>query len=221
MRRAGQVWEIDANGIPDTENPISIGDDEVSSGGTGKIPGAVDFFHSAMFNNDGTVAEHGGRVLRERLPDDDDVQPAALEPGRRNAQDRQDVLLRHGTGNSSASSTSETCGPRPRRASTAPRTWACSHGHQARPARQRLVHGRGRRDRLHQPESLKEIAYYDPDRELGHLVRVPVHGPDVQEGARDPRLRVGRRHQQRPRAGHGGVPDDRREARQAEAWSTT
>jgi hypothetical protein len=51
----GQIWEIDANGIPDTENPMTIGDDEVSSGGTGNIPGAVDFFHSVMFNNDGTV----------------------------------------------------------------------------------------------------------------------------------------------------------------------
>ena len=51
----GQVWEIDANGIPDTANPVSIIDDAFSSGGTGKIPGAVDFFHSVMFNNDGTV----------------------------------------------------------------------------------------------------------------------------------------------------------------------
>jgi hypothetical protein len=51
----GQVWEIDENGIPDTANPIMIGDDEVSSGGTGDIPGAIDFFHSVMFNNDGTV----------------------------------------------------------------------------------------------------------------------------------------------------------------------
>jgi hypothetical protein len=51
----GQVWEIDENGIPDTANPVSIIDDAVSSGGTGNIPGAVDFFHSVMFNNDGTV----------------------------------------------------------------------------------------------------------------------------------------------------------------------
>jgi hypothetical protein len=52
----GQIWEIDPDtGIPDTQNPISIGDDEVSSGGTGQFPGAVDFFHSVMFNNDGTV----------------------------------------------------------------------------------------------------------------------------------------------------------------------
>jgi hypothetical protein len=51
----GQVWEIGPGGIPDTQNPITIGDDQVSSGGRGNIPGAVDFFHSVMFNNDGTV----------------------------------------------------------------------------------------------------------------------------------------------------------------------
>ena len=51
----GQVWNIRPNGLPDTANPISIGDDEVSSGGTGEFPGAVDFFHSVMFNNEGTV----------------------------------------------------------------------------------------------------------------------------------------------------------------------
>jgi hypothetical protein len=51
----GQVWEIDENGIPDTENPMAVMDDEVSSGGTGNIPGAVDFFHSVMFDNEGEV----------------------------------------------------------------------------------------------------------------------------------------------------------------------
>jgi hypothetical protein len=48
----GQVWEIDENGLPNTEDPMSIGDDEVSSGGTGQFPGAIDFFHSVMFDND-------------------------------------------------------------------------------------------------------------------------------------------------------------------------
>jgi hypothetical protein len=48
----GQVWEIDENGIPMTQNPMSIGDDEVTSGGRGQFPGAVDFFHSVMFDND-------------------------------------------------------------------------------------------------------------------------------------------------------------------------
>ena len=51
----GQVWEIDANGIPDTENPIAVMDDKVSSGGTGQFPGAIDFFHSVMFDNEGEV----------------------------------------------------------------------------------------------------------------------------------------------------------------------
>jgi hypothetical protein len=52
----GQVWDIDpATGLPDTENPMMVGDDEVSSGGSGNIPGAVDFFHSVMFDNDGEI----------------------------------------------------------------------------------------------------------------------------------------------------------------------
>ncbi len=50
------MWEIDpSTGIPNTEDPMMIGDDEVTSGGTGQFPGAVDFFHSVMFNNAGTV----------------------------------------------------------------------------------------------------------------------------------------------------------------------
>jgi hypothetical protein len=51
----GQVWNIDENGIPDTANPIFVSDDEFSSGGTGNIPGAIDFFHSATFSNDASV----------------------------------------------------------------------------------------------------------------------------------------------------------------------
>jgi hypothetical protein len=47
----GQIWSVDANGIPNTTNPMSIGDDKFSSGGTGQFPGAVDFFHSVMFDN--------------------------------------------------------------------------------------------------------------------------------------------------------------------------
>jgi hypothetical protein len=49
----GQVWRIRRNGIPDTRHPMSVGDDEVTSGGTGQFPGAVDFFHSVMFDNEG------------------------------------------------------------------------------------------------------------------------------------------------------------------------
>jgi hypothetical protein len=64
----GQVWEIDENGIPDTANPMLVGDDEVSSGGTGQIPGAVDFFHSVMFNNDGTVVNWVDESFGEGCP---------------------------------------------------------------------------------------------------------------------------------------------------------
>jgi hypothetical protein len=49
----GQVWRIRPNGIPATRDPMSIGDDAVTSGGTGQFPGAVDFFHSVMFDNAG------------------------------------------------------------------------------------------------------------------------------------------------------------------------
>jgi hypothetical protein len=52
----GQVWEVDPDtGIPDTLNPMAVGDDKLSSGGAGQFPGAVDFFHSVMFNNGMTV----------------------------------------------------------------------------------------------------------------------------------------------------------------------
>jgi hypothetical protein len=51
----GQLWTVDGNGMPDTANPIWVSDDEVSSGGTGDIPGAIDFFHSATFSKDGSV----------------------------------------------------------------------------------------------------------------------------------------------------------------------
>jgi hypothetical protein len=48
----GQVWEVDPRtGIPDTMDPMAVGDDDVSSGGSGQFPGAVDFFHSVMFDN--------------------------------------------------------------------------------------------------------------------------------------------------------------------------
>jgi hypothetical protein len=52
----GQVWRINRNGIPNTRNPISVGDDALTSGRQfgrrGVFPGAVDFFHSVMFDNE-------------------------------------------------------------------------------------------------------------------------------------------------------------------------
>lgn len=76
----GQVWMIDENGIPDTAHPVIVGDDEVSSGGTGNIPGAVDFFHSAMFNNDGTVVNWVDESVGDGCPPSTTWQPRPWNP---------------------------------------------------------------------------------------------------------------------------------------------
>jgi hypothetical protein len=48
--RSERVVQSPGDRIPDTSHPIQITDDEVSSGETGAIAGAVDFFASATFN---------------------------------------------------------------------------------------------------------------------------------------------------------------------------
>jgi hypothetical protein len=76
----GQVWEIGSNGIPDTLNPISIGDDEVSSGGTGQFPGAVDFFHSVMFDNEAEVVNWVDESFGSGCPPMTTYQPRQWNP---------------------------------------------------------------------------------------------------------------------------------------------
>jgi hypothetical protein len=76
----GQVWNILPNGLPDTANPISVGDDEVSSGGTGQFPGAVDFFHSVMFNNEGTVVNWVDESFGEGCPTMTNYAPRPWNP---------------------------------------------------------------------------------------------------------------------------------------------
>lgn len=76
----GQVWRIGENGIPDTANPVSISDDEVTSGGTGDIPGAIDFFHSAMFNNDVTVVNWIDESFGDGCPPSTTYEPRPWNP---------------------------------------------------------------------------------------------------------------------------------------------
>jgi hypothetical protein len=76
----GQVWEIGANGIPDTANPIGVMDDKVSSGGTGTIPGAVDFFHSVMFDNEGEVVNLVDESFGSGCPTMTNWQPRPWNP---------------------------------------------------------------------------------------------------------------------------------------------
>jgi len=50
-----QLWRIKPNGIPDTEHPIWVYDDNVDTDGPGGGDIAVDFWHSATFSWDGQV----------------------------------------------------------------------------------------------------------------------------------------------------------------------
>jgi len=77
----GQVWEIDpGTGIPDSRNPMMVGDDEVTSGGRGQFPGAVDFFHSVMFNNAGTVVNWVDESFGSGCPTMTAYQPRPWNP---------------------------------------------------------------------------------------------------------------------------------------------
>jgi len=50
-----QLWRIDANGIPDTANPVWVYDDGTDTDGPGGGDVAVDFWHSATFSWDGKI----------------------------------------------------------------------------------------------------------------------------------------------------------------------
>ncbi len=76
----GQLWTIDGNGVPDTANPIWISDDAVSSGGSGDLPGAIDFFHSATFSNDGSVVNWIDESFGDGCPPQTDWQERAWHP---------------------------------------------------------------------------------------------------------------------------------------------
>jgi hypothetical protein len=76
----GQVWDIDRNGIPRTRNPTLFADDEVTGGANAQIPGAVDFFHSVMFNNDGDVVNWVDESFGSGCPTMTTYQPRAWNP---------------------------------------------------------------------------------------------------------------------------------------------
>ncbi len=50
-----QLWRLKNNGIPDTENPLWVYDDNEDTDGPGGGDVAVDFWHSATFSADGSV----------------------------------------------------------------------------------------------------------------------------------------------------------------------
>jgi hypothetical protein len=76
----GQVWEIDEDGIPMTEDPMLIGDDELTGGPDAQIPGAVDFFHSVMFDNGGEVVNWVDESFGAGCPTMTTYQPRPWNP---------------------------------------------------------------------------------------------------------------------------------------------
>jgi hypothetical protein len=77
----GQLWEIGPDGIPDTANPLWVSDDEVSSGGEGDIPGAIDFFHSATFSKDGSIVNWIDESFGDGCPPMTAWAPRTWQPG--------------------------------------------------------------------------------------------------------------------------------------------
>ena len=178
----GQVWRIGANGIPDTQNPVMIADDEVSGGANANIPGAVDFFHSAMFNNDGTVANWVDESFGAGCPTTTTYQPRPWNPaggthttGKMFFTDLDGKFLSEfHVGNL--------------RPDPAPGEYCSAHMGMAVPGIQRdlLVNAwyTGGVDVIDfsAPTRLKEIAYYDPQRNSGTWSAYPYTGPTFGTG---------------------------------------
>jgi hypothetical protein len=178
----GQVWEIGANGIPDTQNPISIGDDEVSSGGTGQFPGAVDFFHSVMFDNEGEVVNWVDESFGSGCPTFTNYQPRPWNPtGGRHETGRMFFSDLDGT----FLSEFHVGDLRP---DPTPGEYCSAHMGMAMMNIQRdlLVNAwySGGVDVIDftKADRLKEVAHYDPDRISGTWSAYPYLGPLYQTG---------------------------------------
>ena len=174
----GQVWEIDENGIPDTENPIMIADDEVTSGGTGNIPGAVDFFHSVMFNNDGDVVNLVDESFGSGCPTMTTYQPRPWNPAGGTHKTGRMFFSDLETGDFLSEFHVGDVRPNP-----APTEYCSAHMGMAVMdiKRDLLVNawytgGVDVIDFTH-PTRLKEIAYYDPIRDSGTWSAYPYVGP--------------------------------------------
>ena len=178
----GQVWEIGENGIPDTQSPMMIGDDEVTSGGTGEFPGAVDFFHSVMFNNAGTVVNWVDESFGSGCPTMTTYQPRPWNPaggthktGRMFFSDMEGNFL----------SEFHVGDLRPNPGAT---EYCSAHMGMAVMGIKRdlLVNAwyTGGVDVIDfsKPTRLKEIAYYDPARDSGTWSAYPYSGPLFKRG---------------------------------------
>jgi hypothetical protein len=186
----GQVWEIDENGIPDTENPMSVGDDEVSSGGTGQFPGAVDFFHSVMFDNDAETVNWVDESFGTSCPTRTNYQPRPWNPAGGNHKTGR-MFFSDMEGN--FQSEFHVGDLRPDPGGPAPLDEYCS-SHMGMAVmgieRDLLVNAwyTGGVDVIDftNPENLRETAYYDPQRNSGTWSAYPYTGPTFRTGPGTP-----------------------------------
>jgi hypothetical protein len=178
----GQVWEIDENGIPDTENPMSTGDDQLTSGGRGEFPGAVDFFHSVMFDNEGETVNWVDESFGAGCPTMTNYQPRPWNPaGGRHKTGK--MFFSDLEGNFQSEFHVGDLRPNPGA------TEYCS-AHMGMAAmgikRDLLVNAwyTGGVDVIDftKPTRLKEIAYYDPARDSGTWSAYPYAGPLFKRG---------------------------------------
>jgi hypothetical protein len=173
----GQVWEIDANGLPNTENPMSTGDDQLTSGGRGQFPGAVDFFHSVMFDNDAETVNWVDESFGAGCPTMTNYQPRPWNPaGGRHKTGR--MFFSDMEGNFLSEFHVGDVRPDP-----GPTEYCSAHMGMAVMGIKRdlLVNAwyTGGMDVINftKPTKLKEIAYYDPQRDSGTWSAYPYTGP--------------------------------------------
>ena len=63
-----QMWRLDANGVPDTANPLWVYDDNEDLDGPGGGDVAVDFWHSASFSWDGKIVNFSDESFGDGCP---------------------------------------------------------------------------------------------------------------------------------------------------------
>jgi hypothetical protein len=180
----GQVWHIDENGIPDTEHPILVADDEVTSGGAGDIPGAVDFFHSVMFDNDATVVNWVDESFGSGCPPRTTYQPRPWNPAGGTHQTGRMFFSDIDTGRFLSEFSVGDIRPDPSQGE-----YCSAHMGMAVMGIERdlLVNAwyTGGVDVIDftNPTRLRELAYYDPAQNSGTWSAYPYTGPMFQGGS--------------------------------------
>jgi hypothetical protein len=178
----GQIWEVDpATGIPDTEDPMAVGDDEVSSNGTGQFPGAIDFFHSVMFDNGMETVNWVDESFGSGCPTMTNWQERAWHPAGTHKTGR--MFFSDMEGNFQSDFHVGDLRPDPREGE-----YCSSHMGMTVTGIQRdlLVNAwyTGGVDVIDftKPTRLKEVAYFDPVRQTGTWSAYPYTGPLFKKG---------------------------------------